>query len=225
MEKETLEGYLAQGLSLHAIGGLVGRHPSTVSYWCKRYGLTATHREKHAPRGGIDRNTLEAFLARGMSLRAITRELDVGLATVRYWVAKFDLNERGTTPVSLDRISMRVCRTHGEAQFVLEGRGYYRCMQCRQERVVAWRRRKKLQLVKDAGGRCVVCGYDRFPRALHFHHVDPSSKSFALGERGCTRSIERLRAEARKCVLLCSNCHAEVEGGLTDCPRLQEDAA
>lgn len=116
VEKETLEGYLAQGLSLHAIGGLVGRHPSTVSYWCKRYGLTATHREKHAPRGGIDRNTLEAFLARGMSLRAMARELDVGLATVRYWVAKFDLNERGTTPVSLDRISMRVCRTHGEAQ-------------------------------------------------------------------------------------------------------------
>jgi RNA polymerase-binding transcription factor DksA len=27
------------------------------------------------------------------------------------------------------------------------------------------------------------------------------------------RSIERARLEARKCVLLCSNCHAEVECG------------
>ncbi len=26
--------------------------------------------------------------------------------------------------------------------------------------------------------------------------------------------VERLRAEAGKCVLLCSNCHAEVEGGV-----------
>ena len=25
--------------------------------------------------------------------------------------------------------------------------------------------------------------------------------------------LEKLRAEARKCVLLCSNCHAEVESG------------
>jgi hypothetical protein len=28
------------------------------------------------------------------------------------------------------------------------------------------------------------------------------------------RSLERCREEARKCVLLCANCHAEVEGGI-----------
>ena len=28
-----------------------------------------------------------------------------------------------------------------------------------------------------------------------------------------TRSLERLREEAGKCVLLCANCHAEVESG------------
>jgi hypothetical protein len=48
--------------------------------------------------------------------------------------------------------------------------------------------------------------------ALEFHHVDPSAKEFGLAHRGA-RSIERLRAEARKCVLLCSNCHAEIENG------------
>lgn len=124
----------------------------------------------------------------------------------------------GPARVEADRISVRVCRTHGETPFVVEGRGYYRCMQCRTQRVVEWRRRKKLQLIEEAGGSCVLCGYDRFPRALHFHHLDPATKSFGLGERGCARSIERLRAEAEKCVLLCSNCHAEVEGGLTACP-------
>jgi hypothetical protein len=50
--------------------------------------------------------------------------------------------------------------------------------------------------------------------ALHFHHVDPRQKSFQLGVAGLTRSLAAMRAEAAKCVLLCSNCHAEVEGGI-----------
>jgi hypothetical protein len=39
----------------------------------------------------------------------------------------------------------------------------------------------------------------------------PSDSSSA---EGATRSLERNRREAAKCVLLCSNCHAEVEAGL-----------
>jgi hypothetical protein len=60
-----------------------------------------------------------------------------------------------------------------------------------------------------------LCGYDRCMGALHFHHVDPSLKNFTLGHRGVARSIANARAEAKKCVLLCSNCHAEVEAGMT----------
>jgi hypothetical protein len=35
---------------------------------------------------------------------------------------------------------------------------------------------------------------------------------------GLTLSLDTLRAEIRKCVLLCSNCHAEVEAGVTTLP-------
>ena len=52
-------------------------------------------------------------------------------------------------------------------------------------------------------------------RALEFHHVNPSSKSFAIAPGGVTRSLDAARSEAAKCVLLCANCHAEVEAGLT----------
>ena len=76
-----------------------------------------------------------------------------------------------------------------------------------------WRRRTKRKLVEEAGGRCALCGYSRCMAALQFHHLDPSQKEFSLSVRGITRSIEKLRAEAAKCVLLCSNCHAEVEVG------------
>jgi hypothetical protein len=39
--------------------------------------------------------------------------------------------------------------------------------------------------------------------------------------RGITRAIDAVRAEAAKCVLLCSNCHAEVEAGFTEVPPLE----
>lgn len=71
-------------------------------------------------------------------------------------------------------------------------------------------------LVDEAGGACVLCGYSRSVRALHFHHLDPDEKSFALSGRGLCRPLAELRAEAAKCVLLCSNCHCEVEEGLID---------
>jgi 5-methylcytosine-specific restriction endonuclease McrA len=69
-------------------------------------------------------------------------------------------------------------------------------------------------LVEEAGGECASCGYNRWHGALQFHHVDPTDKAFALSAEGVTRSIEKAREEARKCVLLCGNCHAEVEAGL-----------
>jgi hypothetical protein len=77
---------------------------------------------------------------------------------------------------------------------------------------------RRRMLVEEAGGRCVLCGYSRFHAALQFHHVDPAAKSFALSREGVTRSLARARAEAQKCVLLCANCHAEVEGGFVELP-------
>jgi hypothetical protein len=105
--------------------------------------------------------------------------------------------------------------SHGLTDHVREVRGYYRCRRCRQDAVVRRRRRVKGILVAEAGGCCLLCGYDRSVAALEFHHVDPSEKQFGVAQNGMARSIDRLRAEVRKCVLLCSNCHAEVESGFS----------
>jgi hypothetical protein len=69
-------------------------------------------------------------------------------------------------------------------------------------------------LVEEAGGRCSICGYDRHVGALQFHHREGSTKKFGVADRGCTRSLAAVRAEAEKCVLLCANCHSEVEAGI-----------
>jgi hypothetical protein len=112
-----------------------------------------------------------------------------------------------------------ICSVHGEAEFVQRGdTGTWRCVPCRAEAVTDRRRRVKAILVEEAGGRCATCGYDRCMAALQFHHVDPKTKHFSLGRKGVARSLERARAEARKCVLLCANCHAEVEAGVLGLP-------
>jgi len=62
-----------------------------------------------------------------------------------------------------------------------------------------------------------VCGYDRCVINLHFHHVDPSTKSFLMSS-SIGRAIAKFREEAKKCVLVCANCHGEIEAGLIESP-------
>jgi cytochrome c553 len=52
---------------------------------------------------------------------------------------------------------------------------------------------------------------------LHFHYVDPSTKSFALSV-ATGKSLAKFREEAEKCVLVCANCHGEIESGIVESP-------
>jgi hypothetical protein len=44
------------------------------------------------------------------------------------------------------------------------------------------------------------------------------AKSANFSRRGPAISIDSFRDEMRRCVLLCGNCRAEVEGGVTTLP-------
>lgn len=221
MQKELLEDCLAKGLSLEAIGKRVGKHESTVSYWLKKHGLEAAKAEKHGAKGAPSKEEMERLLAAGLSLREVAHQMDRSLGTIRHWMQRYELKpasrrKRGEDDGPREMISR--CKHHGETSFVREGRGYYRCKRCRNGRVSQRRRTIKSKLVEEAGGKCVICGYNRCQQVLQFHHLDPSTKEFHLALKGVTRSLERSRAEARKCVLLCSNCHGEVEAGIGKVP-------
>ena len=89
---------------------------------------------------------------------------------------------------------------------------------------VAKRRRKiRLMVIQHAGGKCIRCGYDKYPEVLEFHQKDPSQKKFGIGQRGLTRSWKRTREEIEKCNLLCANCHREthVEERIAKNPEIQ----
>jgi transposase-like protein/5-methylcytosine-specific restriction endonuclease McrA len=218
MERAWLERELATGRSIESIAREVGKDPSTVAYWVAKHGLRSAHADRHAARGGLDRERLAALVERGLSTRRIAAELHVSPTTVRHWLRRYELR----TIASLYRVGaaekpsgrLHRCRHHGWAPFVLTSSGHYRCKRCRVDAVSTRRRRVKAILVEEAGGRCALCGYDRYVGALQFHHIDPASKRFTLAGGGLARSLESARNEAAKCVLLCANCHAEVGAGV-----------
>jgi transposase-like protein len=227
MEKRFLEDCLAKGMSLETIGELAGKHPSTVGYWLRKHGLRANGAARHAPRGSLTREELEPLVDEGLTIEGIARRLGIGDTTVRHWLRRHGLKTHGARRREA-LTSMRTsgqqdaeieCRRHGLTRHVsVPSERRLRCTKCRAEAVSRCRRKVKEMLVAEAGGQCAICGYARHPAALQFHHLDPATKSFGLGVRGITRSIARLRKEASKCVLLCANCHAELEVGAVELP-------
>jgi transposase-like protein len=226
MDAAALADQLAEGRSIESIARESGRPASTVAYWVNKHGLVSTHASRHAARGGIERERLEALVEEGLSIRAIAVEVGVSYTTVRHWLTKHGiatprarrLAETAPARAAGAETTEAECPTHGVTMFVRRGADGFRCRLCRTSAVQHRRREIKRILVAEAGGACVLCGYDRTLGGLHFHHRDPAQKAFALSRQGVTRSLESARAEAEKCVLLCSNCHAEVEAGVLEVP-------
>jgi hypothetical protein len=70
--------------------------------------------------------------------------------------------------------------------------------------------RKKL-IVSKLGGCCSLCGYNKNISALTFHHITPKKKLFQLDLRSLSnRKQSSIDVEVKKCILVCSNCHAEL---------------
>jgi transposase-like protein len=234
VERRALQQLLEEGASLAEIARRHGVHESTVGYWVTKHGLEAAHRKKHAARGGLRQEELEPLIEAGASIAQIAEAVGRSKGTVRHWLQRYGLrasNRRGRRISDAARLGKAAglqtivseCPRHGKAEFVLDGRSYYRCKPCRAEAVARRRRKVKSILVAEAGGRCCICGYDRNMRALHFHHVDPAEKRVEINAKGVALSLASLRVEAQKCVLLCSNCHAEVEDGCAKLPSVVLD--
>ena len=116
----------------------------------------------------------------------------------------------------MEKIIIKECKKHGLTEYVLRNDGRYRCKKCSVEAVQRRREKLKRLAVEYKGGECEVCGYKKCVNALEFHHIDPNEKEFGVGENGYTRSIQAIKKELDKCILVCSNCHREIHAGLID---------
>lgn len=81
------------------------------------------------------------------------------------------------------------------------------------EKIMRVQKRKKLFAVERFGGKCVICGYNKNPSALCFHHKDDNKEqkpSYIISRW----AWERAKKELDKCILVCLNCHAEIHDGI-----------
>lgn len=120
----------------------------------------------------------------------------------------------------------RICKLCGE-NFEIIDKGWTRkyCYNCspsysknntqqHAQNISTKRNAIKKYLIQRAGGKCIICGYDKCQGALQFHHPDPNQKDFEIS-KNFSNNIEKLCEEADKCNLLCANCHAEEHWRLT----------
>lgn len=123
-------------------------------------------------------------------------------------------------PLEVSSEQLTMCGVCGRRYVYDRKKGHTRkrCNSCGASRQTPEKRHAlKKEMIGWAGGSCRMCGYRRSPHSLTFHHVDPATKRFNLAGSH-SRSLEALRAEVAKCVLLCANCHDEVEAGHSTVP-------
>jgi len=56
---------------------------------------------------------------------------------------------------------------------------------------------------------CQECNKERHPGCLDLHHIDPSQKDRKISQIA-SRSLENIKKELAKCVVLCANCHRKL---------------
>ena len=100
------------------------------------------------------------------------------------------------------------CHTQKEdSDFYKKGdRLHSMCKQCFNAYCIERWRQRKTQAVKDFGGKCRDCNQEYPDAVFDFHHLDPSEKDFDWNKLRL-RSIDSIREELSKCVMLCANCH------------------
>lgn len=63
----------------------------------------------------------------------------------------------------------------------------------------------RVKAIEALGGKCIHCG-ESDPDTFNFHHIDPSTKQFALSTRW-KKPWDEIKDEVTKCVILCASCH------------------
>jgi len=233
MNELVLREMLSQGVSVTAIAERFGKHPSTVRHWMAKYGLEAPSRDRHRARGGIERPRLEALLAEGLSISELASRLDRSKATVRHWLRAYELQ----TPQARRNAQRRAALKRGWG-LLRPAPAIDACLSCARRDGLRPRGQGLLPVcpvslrvwdtaseaaegAPGPGGRRGVCSLWLFAASAGARVSPPPARREGFRpepEWHHVLSLDALRGEAKKCVLLCSNCRAEVEDGIVALP-------
>lgn len=156
----------------------------------------------------MEKQLLVNMLNENKSLRQVAKITGKSLGSVRYWVAKYELEKYNNIVCEMCQSPLvgnqsKFCSVKCKQQSVNFKHKNYSCQQARGLE-------RKRKLIEIAGGECCDCGYKKNISALEFHHINPEEKSFGIDLRKCSNlNWDRLVEEVKKCILICSNCHRE----------------
>lgn len=174
----------------------------------------------------MEKEFLQECIDKKLSGNQIAKLVNKSANTISYWLTKFDLK---TSHLSFkdkplkDYCGERYCPRCNDKKPLnefynrrgKEGSSVY-CKKCTSNQSLERQRELKLKCVEYKGGKCQIqgCGYNRYQGALEFHHLDPEEKDFNLGELKSYSFNDKVKKELDKCMLVCSNCHREIHGGV-----------
>jgi hypothetical protein len=159
------------------------------------------------------KDQLTELVAEGLSVRQIAQRTGMSYTNIRYWLKQHGLKTNcraGRKPKDLSRLRKCACGETDPNKFY--GNKFWLCAKCWNAYSVKKSREKSAWARAQLGGRCSICGFNRYKSALAIHHLDPKEKDVAFRSMR-SWSLSRITEELKKCVLLCSNCHVALHAG------------
>jgi len=172
----------------------------------------------------MKKEQLETMIDDGKSLNQISKDMGKSLTTIRYWVKKHNIKfetKNFSSQIKKEYGKSRVCPKckndcNIDQFYNRRGKigGSVYCKKCTTDQVVERTRKLKQDMVDYKGGSCEICGYNKYIGALDFHHKNPNEKDFTIAHIRQYKFDDIIKNELDKCMLVCSNCHREIHGGL-----------
>jgi hypothetical protein len=151
------------------------------------------------------------MLSNGMSINSISKQTGKSSTSVRYWCRKYGLKSNHV-PFNAVNITHN-CGNCGETDpSKFYGKKKKVCGKCHNKYTTELGIEKREFIIKQMGGSCRSCGFNKYRSALQVHHLDPLTKDKSFTSiRGWNR--QRILDEIQGCVLLCACCHSAVHSG------------
>lgn len=217
INENKIRELVSTGLSIREISKSLLISRNSVKKCLKKLELKTLY--KSHPIVEISKDDLENLINENPSLRQISKLTGKSLTSIRYWVKKYELSPRSRIPHELksSRFCPRCCQEKGIQEFYKKRGIQYAssyCKSCTTQQTTERMINFKSLCVKYKGGECIICGYNKYQGALEFHHMNPDDKEFNISHMRKYSFDDLVKYELDKCVLLCANCHREVENGL-----------
>lgn len=221
--KDRYQSLIDKGYTTKQIANELKICWSTVKGHLRKLELKTIHKIDPRP---IEKFTLEELIKQNLSTYDIADKLFRSQGSVKHWIKKYKLkthatNHYGNLTRGYKEGDEKTC-PKCQRKLIIDKKTFYIksngnihawCKECNDKITHQKQLKRKNQCVEYKGGKCSVCGYDKYIGALDFHHINPKEKEFNIANLR-TYSWESLKKELDKCICICKNCHAELHNDI-----------